>query len=477
MDRACPRTLVDEVPLCRHEIDPNDRPAAVTLDPAPSESSSPLDLQTCCPATCPKAQVAATTLLGFAHALARNRQTADRLQRHVQLHEIVARCNRLIGRSLDERTLLDAFCFELIQSGGYGFAWIGYCGGRSGTRMRPVTYASRSDPGFTAAHRVSVDMNEAERTFCIIRETGAPVVLRDPSTNSREFAAWLEQARNEACRSAIVLPLNTARQSLGIISLFADRSDAFEEHESALLAELARDLASGIGTLRARARAANEIRRLREETERDIQTRLAATLHDGVGQTLQALNLDLKMARAIAQRGDPLPAARLDRLVAECAEALRDLRTVNVELHASFLDWLPFAEAIRLHCSKTAERIGTPIELHLDGVTFVLDEQTRLQCFLAFREVLSNAARHAHASRIGVYLRVRSCNGLTLVVIDNGVGIQSQGVRARGSGLGLNIIRERVAAVRGRVDIRSRIGRGTLVRIRIPLSGGRHPCP
>lgn len=527
MDQDCPRTLFDGVPLCLYAIDPEGHPVAIELeelpqvgacrghdpherlrlklvperdwnqirrsmavafarqqdepDPTASEPDPPPSRLAFCLAPCPNAEVGAATLLGFAHELAQSRQAADRLQRQMRLHDIIARCNRLIGHARDERILLDTFCAELIASGGYGFAWIGYAAGRSSTRIRPVAYAGKSDPGPTGARRVPVDVNEAERAYRVVRETGAPVVLRDLSANDREPATWRENARHQGdCSgdcSAIVLPLVTDGLSLGSLSLFTDRPDAFEETESALLAELARDLAVGIWTLRERTRAARENRRLREEIERDVQTRLAATLHDGVSQTLQALNLDLKQIRGIAQRGDPIPAARLDRLVAECNEALRDLRAVSVELHGSFLEWLPLYEAIRLHCSKTAERIGAPIQLQVDGAALVLDEQTRLQCFLAFREALSNAARHAQARRIEVHLRGRPLGWLTLAVIDNGVGITSQGANVRGTGLGLNIIRERAAAVKGRVDIRSRIGRGTLVRIRIPLSGGRHPCP
>ncbi|WP_041447086.1 sensor histidine kinase [Thiocystis violascens] len=244
-----------------------------------------------------------------------------------------------------------------------------------------------------------------------------------------------------------------------------------------MLAELAQDLAFGIRTLRERAATVRAIQRLREETEREVQSRLAMTLHDGIGQTLQALNMDLKQIRANAEDIQPIIKGQLDRLVAESDEALRDLRAVNSELHPSFLDWLPLPDAVRHHCSESAERTDTAIHFHADGTDCVLDQQTRVQCFLAFREALSNALRHAHASRIEVHLRVRPRDRFTLAVVDNGVGIKSLGTGARGSGLGLSIIRDRAAALRGRADVRSRIGRGTLVRICFPVSDGRCQCP
>ncbi len=70
----------------------------------------------------------------------------------------------------------------------------------------------------------------------------------------------------------------------------------------ALLTELADDLAFGIQTQSTRAAQAQEVRRLRNEVKRVARSRLAAVLHDGVDQTMQALNLGFKQARALAER-------------------------------------------------------------------------------------------------------------------------------------------------------------------------------
>ena len=523
MDRNCPRTLSDEIPLCLYAIDPDGRPVSIDLadlsrigaecdgstHPCPHlklvppqdwqkvrrlmtevfaghhrrlkpTTSKPPPLRNhlaFCLAPCPNGQVKTERLLGLACKLARNRQAEDGFQRQIRVHNVLSRCNRCIARAADERTLLDTFCVELAESGGYGFVWVGYLGGRDGARIRLVACAGRSGSALAAALRGSAKSGEHKSAWQVVRETGAPVVLRDLSPLGNDLAPWSEVALRQGYRSAILLPLPTNGPHFGCLSMLSDQSDAFDERELALLDELAQDLAFGLRTLRERAAAVRAIQRRREETEREIQAQLATTLHDGIGQTLQALNLDLKQVRANAQRAQPIITKQLDRLVAESDEALRDLRAVNGELHLPLLDRLPLLDAVRLHCDEAAERTDTTIHVHADGAMFVLDQQTKLQCFLAFREALSNALRHAHASRVEVYLRVRPRDQLTLIVVDNGVGIKSHGAGARGSGLGLSIIRERAAALQGRVDVRSRCGRGTLVRIRFPLSEESRPCP
>ncbi|MFZ0788878.1 MAG: sensor histidine kinase, partial [Chromatiaceae bacterium] len=216
---------------------------------------------------------------------------------------------------------------------------------------------------------------------------------------------------------------------------------------------------------------------LRNDAERDARGRLAASLHDGVGQTLQALNLGLKQARSMARRHEAVPMDLLEQLVGETGDALREVRVVSCELRPPFLDRLPLLDAVRLHCSEIAQRSGSSILVHADEAPMVLEERVKEQCFLAFREALSNALRHARASRILVVLRVRPRDRLTLVVIDDGVGFDTRQTFERPSGLGLCMIRERAESVLGCACIRSTPGSGTQVRINVPLFREATPCP
>jgi signal transduction histidine kinase len=233
----------------------------------------------------------------------------------------------------------------------------------------------------------------------------------------------------------------------------------------------------GLPVLPARRTDAELCRRLRDEAERDVGRRLAATLHDGVGQTLQGLSLGLKHARQLAAEGEPVPTGLLDTLVGEVAEALHQVRAVSRELRPRFLDSLSLVEAVRVHADEMARRSGIDIRVHAGDAPCPVAERVKEQCFLAFREALSNALRHAGPSRVRVLLRVQGTDRLTLMVLDDGIGFDPCDPPGGARGLGLAMIRERAESMLGSARFRSRPGRGTAVRIRVPLHPEAAPCP
>lgn len=414
-------------------------------------------------------------LVGITRDRSQREQAEQDLRRLSRTHAVLSRCNRSLARAVDERSLLDAFCTNLVEVGRYGFAWVGY-GGRRDARIRLAAYTEQGDLGFATSIVAAANSGEHHSACRVACERGEPVILRDLSSRC-DLAPWADAALAQGFRSMIALPLQADHGPFGNFSIFADTPDAFDAPEVALLAELAEDLAFGIQTLRARAAEGQEVRSLRNDAERDARGRLAASLHDGVGQTLQALNLGLKQAREMARRHEAVPMELLEQLVEETSDALREVRVVSCELRPPFLDRLLLLDAVRLHCSEIAQRSGSSILVHADEAPMVLEERVKEQCFLAFREALSNALRHARASRILVVLRVRPQDRLTLVVIDDGVGFDTRQTFERPSGLGLCMIRERAESVLGCACIRSTRGNGTQVRINVPLSKEPNPCP
>jgi signal transduction histidine kinase len=307
-------------------------------------------------------------------------------------------------------------------------------------------------------------------------ETGRPVVLRDIA-NERVLAPWADLALHHGYRSMIALPLKADEAHFGNFSIFSGEVDAFNQPEVILLVQLAQDLAYGIHTVRARAAEAQQVRRLRDGVERDARRRIAATLHDVVGQSMQAVNLGLKRVRAMAATGAPVPAELLDQLVAEAGMAIRELRGISHELRPLFLERLPLLDAIRFHCSETGSRAGLAIRVQAVESGFDLDERVKEQCFLGFREALGNAVKYARASRVDVILKVSTPGRLNLEILDDGIGFDTGDAFRQPAGLGLSMIRERAQSVRGQAWIRSSPGHGTRVRISVPLARESAPCP
>ena len=98
-----------------------------------------------------------------------------------------------------------------------------------------------------------------------------------------------------------------------------------------------------------------------------------------------------------------------------------------------------------------------------------LEDRDKEQCFLIFREAVSNAVRHANASRIDVILEIPESGSMTLKVIDDGLGFDTHEAFEHPAGLGLSMIRERAASTGGKAEIQSTPGKGTRVEIEVPF--------
>ena len=207
--------------------------------------------------------------------------------------------------------------------------------------------------------------------------------------------------------------------------------------------------------------------RLKEELEKKERSRLAALLHDGIGQNLQAVNLGLKM---VTGKADPDVAEILVGLNGEVRNAIEQVRSLSSELSPVRLEQMDLAEAIRSHVSKLTVRVKADIRLVSDGGSYAfLDERIKEHCFLVFQEVLTNAIKHSDASLIEVRLGVVDAAWLVMEISDNGSGFSPQKTSVRDSGLGISIVQDRAQRLGGKVDIQSKPGKGTRVTVRIPL--------
>ena len=199
-----------------------------------------------------------------------------------------------------------------------------------------------------------------------------------------------------------------------------------------------------------------------EEAERK---RIARELHDDTAQSLAALMLRLRLVR-----GQPDPAER-DRLLeefrAELAEALERIRRFARGLRPPALDELGLVPALEAHARSLAEASGVVVRVEAEPVDGMLTPEAELALYRIAQEAVSNAIRHASPSRVDVEIR-RRAGRVVLTVRDDGQGFQVDDARGgERPGLGLFGMEERAAYLGGRVEIRSRPGRGTVVRAAI----------
>jgi signal transduction histidine kinase len=189
------------------------------------------------------------------------------------------------------------------------------------------------------------------------------------------------------------------------------------------------------------------------------QARLSRELHDTLGQDLVSQALDLERhAPATAAPGQPTFAARLRQSVVR-------LEGIARELHPGALSMLDLPSSLERLAADLRARTGIDVTLSVEPVAPPLPSAAQAAIFRVVQEALTNIRRHAQASHAAIFLQ---CRGATVEVLvrDDGAGFDPVGrVDAR---LGLLGMRERAAAIGGRLEIQSSAAEGTTITLIIP---------
>jgi signal transduction histidine kinase len=208
--------------------------------------------------------------------------------------------------------------------------------------------------------------------------------------------------------------------------------------------------------LRARLQELHGSRGRVVEAEQKERRRLERDLHDGAQQRLVALALELGVL-AEQTDSDPATQTRLKRARAEVAESLTELRDLARGLHPAVVSSHGLAVALESLAAATP----FDVQLRTDGLPR-LPEHLEVAAYYVVSESLTNAAKHAQASKVTVEVGV-SDGILSVEVVDDGIGGADT---ERGSGL--RGLADRVEALNGNLRIWSAAGKGTRVRAEMP---------
>jgi two-component system, NarL family, sensor histidine kinase UhpB len=206
-------------------------------------------------------------------------------------------------------------------------------------------------------------------------------------------------------------------------------------------------------------RRSGELALSAQEEERK---RVARDLHDEVNQALTALLLRLEAA---AQHAPPELRAELDQTKQLANRAMVELLDLARQLRPAALDDHGLKAALATQVRHYDRRGPAHARLELDQDLDGLPQDVELVIYRVAQEALTNAARHSEASNIGVSLG-RANSHVVLRVVDDGKGFT---FADETKGLGLSGMRERALLVNGRLEVDSRPGKGTTVRLEVPL--------
>lgn len=259
--------------------------------------------------------VSAVAIKGCWHAIAIVRDISERkaaeqaLKRSNRFLRTMSRCNETLVRAVEEQALLDNMCRVVVEVGEFPMAWVGYVEENEKKSVRPVAMAGEHAVEYVCGLAISWE-DEGRESGPTARacRTGQIQMTSDMALDA-DAGPWRERALAFGYRSRVALPLKVNGRVLGALSIYAAEPGAFGEGELALLAELAEDLAFGIGNLRARAEQEASARKLEKSLEDTIQA-IATTIETRDPYTAGHQRRVAQLAAAIA-REMGLPESRV----------------------------------------------------------------------------------------------------------------------------------------------------------------------
>jgi PAS domain S-box-containing protein len=220
-------------------------------------------------------------------------------------------------------------------------------------------------------------------------------------------------------------------------------------------------------------RSRQELRNLSvhlQSVREEERTRVARKIHDELGQSLTALQMDLSWLASRLPAGNKSIREKTQSMSGLVDATIENVHKIMTELRPSLLDDLGLPSAIEWQAADFQKRSGIRCQTRIDCGNGVIDKELATAIFRIFQETLTNIVRHAKAVHCKVSLTANE-KEICLEVTDNGIGITQWQIDDPRS-FGMIGMRERAHLWGGTVHVRNARPSGTTVRVLIPLDKG-----
>jgi PAS domain S-box-containing protein len=417
-------------------------------------------------------------LMGVSEDISERKRAEAELERVNRALRAISKCNEAVIHAKGESALLNDICRITVDVGGYRMAWVGYVENDTKKTVRPMAHHGFEDGYMTI---VNVTWEDTERgrgpTGTAVR-TGKPCVIRYVMTDPN-FLPWREDARKRGYSSVLGLPLVKEGHSLGALTIYSEKPDAFDEKELSLLQDLADNLTYGIVSLR------NQVKRAEAEAALKAAKADAELYVDLMGHDINNLNQVslgfLELAHNIIETDGKLGEDNIVLLEkamnslnnsSQLIDNVRKLQREKTGQYASKrIDLDELLQEVKRQYSSVPNRDVT------------IDYEPQCSCIVrandllrdVFVNLVGNAIKHSHGIEklvVGIRaekVRVNGRDYCKVSVEDNGPGIPDEmkaklfdrlgldTTRARGKGFGLCLIKTLVDDYRGKFWVEDRV--------------------
>lgn len=333
-------------------------------------------------------------------------------------------------------------------------------------RVDRLMYGERKNP-----YRV---MTQLGRRLEADRQGGELAVVVDTLTQTLKlpyaaiFDASGEPLASTGTATGDVVEHPLTYQGAGVGHLLVSQrtgASGFSRDETRLLTDLARQIGAAVHAVRLSAALQLSRQRLVSAKEEE-RRRLRRDLHDGLGPKLAAVGLKLDATRVMVDSRPDDAKQVLSDVREDIRGTIDDIRRLVYELRPPSLDELGLVGALRDCVSRFDSGADGALVIEVDAAQDLpqLPAAVEVAAYRIVNEAVTNVVRHAHARHCAVDVVLD--DALHLAIVDDGVG----GCASWRRGVGTGSMAERAAELGGELHVRGgRSGRGTEVRVRIPL--------
>jgi signal transduction histidine kinase len=209
-----------------------------------------------------------------------------------------------------------------------------------------------------------------------------------------------------------------------------------------------------------------EVSRHLVRAQEEERKRISRELHDGTGQGLMVLRLYLGMLGA--GQLDSESQGKVQEALGLLDNTIEDLRRIIGRLSPQTLERLGLLPAIRKEVRELGRNTGLKAEMDLPRILPRLHVEVELAIYRSVQEALHNIAKHSRARTFRISLEY-GVDSLRLLVEDDGIGFTRKKC-SQSNSFGLWGMRERITALGGKLRVRSELGKGTVLRVTLPIA-------
>ena len=275
----------------------------------------------------------------------------------------------------------------------------------------------------------------------------------------------------------VCVPLKSRDRTLGIMNIACSGEPYFTENDFRLLDSIGSQIGLAIenSILYEEAKQKEQLRgellnRVISAQEEE-RKRIARELHDDYGQTLTGVIMGMESVEEMLPPGKSKLKEKVANSRSLVTRALEDIRRLTFDLRPSVLDDLGLISAIREYAHNHLEKKDIPVKFEGSGIPVRLSPAVETALFRIIQEATHNIIKHARASHVRMHLSLSNGN-ITVIVEDDGRGFDVDAAFKPDAGrqsMGLLGIRERTALLGGTFTISSEHGKGTRLKVEIPL--------